>query len=386
MAAETTLGIQGRTAAGFEVVRDVAQASLERGDDVGLSICAIKDGETVVDLWGGVADIQTGTAWAADTIVNTYSVTKTMTALAALLLIDAGELDPDALVTRYWPEFGAGGKNDVQVRHLLGHTSGVAGWQQRVSVADICDVGTATELLAMQEPWWAPGQASGYHTVSQGHLIGELVRRITDRSLGTFFADEIARPVGADFHIGTPAAADERIARLIAPESRGIDYSQIPADSIVGKALLNPAISLADVSSTLWRRGEIGAANGHGNARSVAQIQSIISTSGQGGPVRLRRDTVARIFDVQADGRDLVLGVPLRFGLGYALPSPVSVPEVPAGRVCWWTGFGGSLVLNDLDRGLTIAYVMNKMDGALIGLRRAGAYVRAVYAALDAQA
>lgn len=386
MAAETTLQVQGWTAPGFEPVRDAAQTSLQRGDDVGLSICAIQDGETIVDLWGGIADTEAGTAWQRDTVVNTYSVTKTMTALAALLLIDAGELDPDAAMTRYWPEFGAGGKDRVLVRHVLGHTSGVAGWQQPVSVADICDVPAATALLAAQQPWWSPGDASGYHTISQGHLVGELVRRITGRSLGTFFADEIARPVGADFHIGTPASVDNRIARLIPPESRGIDYSQIPADSIVRKSLLNPAISLTDVAGTLWRRAEIGAANGHGNARSVAQIQSTISMSGQHGPVKLRPETVGRIFDVQAEGRDLVLGVALRFGLGFALPSPISVPEVPDGRICWWTGFGGSLVLNDLDRRLTVAYVMNKMDGALIGLARAGKYVRAVYTALDARA
>jgi CubicO group peptidase (beta-lactamase class C family) len=386
MAADTALKIHGWAAPGFEAVRGVAQGSLERGDDVGLSICAIKDGETIVDLWGGIADVTTETAWQRDTIINTYSVTKTMTALAALVLIDAGELHPDAPMTRYWPEFGAGGKDAVLVRHVLGHTSGVAGWQQPVSVADICDVQTATDLLAAQEPWWSPGEASGYHTINQGHLVGELVRRISGRSLGTFFAEQIAGPVGADFFIGTPASADERIATLIAPESRGIDYSQIPADSIVRKSLLNPAITLADIASAAWRRAEIGAANGHGNARSVAQLQSIVSTCGQSGPVSLRRATVDRIFEVQADGRDLVLGVPLRFGLGFALPSPASVPEVPDGRVCWWTGFGGSFVLNDLDHRLTIAYVMNKMSGALIGLGRAGEYVHAVYAALEPHA
>lgn len=382
MAAHTTLQVQGWTAPGFERVREVAQASLDSGADIGMSVCAIKDGEPIVDLWGGLADAETGTPWQRDTIVNTYSVTKTMTALSALLLIDAGELDPDAPVMRYWPEFGTAGKDAVLVRHVLGHTSGVAGWQQPVSVADICNVDAATALLAEQEPWWEPGHASGYHTISQGHLVGELVRRISGRTLGTFFADEVAKPIGADFHIGTPASADDRIAGMIAPESSGIDYSQIPADSIVRKALLNPVVSLAAVASPTWRRAEIGAANGHGNARSVAQIQSIVSTAGQVGPVRLRRATVDRIFDVQADGPDLVLGLPLRFGLGFALPNPASVPEIPPGRVCWWTGFGGSLVVNDLDRRLTIAYVMNKMGGALVGLSRAGEYVRAVYAGL----
>ena len=151
--------------------------------------------------------------WRRDTIANTYSITKTMTALCALVLVDTGELDPDARVARYWPEFAAAGKPDVLVRHVLGHTSGLAGWQEQMSVADICDVESATNLLAAQEPWWAPGESSGYHTLTQGHLIGALIRRVTGRTLGRFFADEIAGPMDADFSIGTPASLDNRGSR-----------------------------------------------------------------------------------------------------------------------------------------------------------------------------
>ncbi|HEV7193660.1 MAG TPA: serine hydrolase domain-containing protein [Jatrophihabitantaceae bacterium] len=377
------LDVQGWTAPGLEHALDVARADLASGAEVGLSVCAVHDGEMIVDIWGGLADVTSGTPWVRDTIVNTFSITKTMVALCALLLVDAGELDLDAPVARYWPQFAAAGKQDVLVRHLLSHTSGVAGWQQPVTIADICDVERATEMLAAQQPWWTAGDGSGYHTLTQGHLVGAVIQRITGRSLGAFFAETVTGPLGADFHIGTPASCDERIARLVAPPPGNVDYSLIPADSIMGKALLNPAVPVSQIETPTWRRAELGAANGHGNARSVASIQAVVSGAGPSGPVTLKGSTLERIFDVQADGLDRVLGMPLRFGIGYGLPHATSVPEIPTGRVCWWTGYGGSLVVNDLDRRLTVAYVMNKMGSALVGLGRAGRYVRAVYAALD---
>jgi CubicO group peptidase (beta-lactamase class C family) len=385
MEAEThTLDVSGSTASGFEPLRHILAANLESGAETGLSLCAVHDGEVVVDLWGGVADIDTATPWQRDTIINTYSLTKTMTALCALLLVDSGDLDLDARVARYWPEFGAAGKQDVLVRHLLGHTSGVAGWEQRVTLADICDIEASSTQLAAQEPWWTPGQASGYHCLNQGHLVGSVVRRITGRSLGRFFADEIAAPLGADYFIGTPDSVDARIATLVPPAPGTIDYSLVPADSIMRKAMLNPPVPVSQIATTMWRRAEIGAANGHGNARSVARVQSVVSHGGDIAALHMKPSTIDRIFEVQADGVDLVLGMPLRFGIGYSLPHLQSVPEVPEGRVCWWTGFGGSLVLNDVDRRLTIAYVMNQMGSALVGLGRAGEYVRAIYAALGA--
>jgi CubicO group peptidase (beta-lactamase class C family) len=350
---------------GPEAVRQLAQASLDSGDDAGLSLCAIHDGQMIVDLWGGIADPETGAPWQRDTIVNTFSITKTMVALVALTLIHRRELDPDSPVTRYWPEFSA---TDVLVRHLLGHTSGLAGWQQPVTMEDVCDVEKATALLAAQEPWWRPGDGSGYQAMNHGHLIGELVRRITGTSLGTFFADESGHP---DYYIGTPASADDRIARLIPPPASGVDWKRIPADAVMRKALGNPVLDIRRTGSRMWRGAELGAMNGHGNARSVATVQARIS---HGDPIG------TRIFDVQSDAVDRVIGMHMRLGLGYGLTGGVVNAMLPDHKICWWSGYGGSLVVNDLDMRLTIAYVMNKMAPTLVSLDRAARYLAAIYA------
>ncbi|MGF7121249.1 serine hydrolase domain-containing protein [Rhodococcus sp. BE178] len=365
-------------------LRELLQRNLDDGIDAGASVCVVRDGEIVVDLWGGVADVDTDAPWAKDTVVNTYSLTKTMTTLAALLLVDRGLLDLDAPVARYWPEFAANGKDGVLVRHVLGHTSGVSGWQQPVTIADICDDVLAENLLAEQAPWWEPGSASGYHATNYGHLVGGLVRRIAGRSLGEFFATEIAEVCGADYLIGTPADVDARVAPLIAPPPTGFDYGALPADSVFVKTMTNPAISIPETSSRQWRGAQIGGVNGHGNARSVARVQSVVSHGGRAvsGVEVLRPETVERVFDVQADGVDQVLGAALRFGLGYALPAPAIHPSIPDGRVCWWTGYGGSIVVNDLDRRMTFAYVMNKMTPQLLGAPRTEEYVAQAYAAL----
>src|SRR5215472_7341571 len=207
--------IQGSWNSEFEGVPGVMAKSLDSGADIGASAAVFIDGEPVVDIWGGYFDEARTRPWTRDTIVNNFSTTKTMTALCALILADRGELDLDAPVTKYWPEFGAAGKERVEVRDLLGHTSGLAGWTEKMTYEDLYDLEKSTTLLARQAPWWEPGTASGYHTISFGHLIGEVIRRITGRSLGTFFREEIAEPLGADYHIGTPPECDDRVSVMI---------------------------------------------------------------------------------------------------------------------------------------------------------------------------
>lgn len=370
----------------FAGLRELLERNLADGTDVGASVCVVVDGETVADLWGGVAEVDTGTPWGPDTLVNTYSLTKTMTTLAALVLVDRGELDVDAPVARYWPEFAANGKQGVLVRHVLGHTSGVSGWQQPMTLADVCAVEYAEDLLAQQEPWWEPGTATGYHALDFGHLVGGVLRRITGATLGEFFAAELAQRCGADYFIGTPAELDSRIAPLIAAPPARFDYAALPSDGVLVKTLTNPLVPVAEMSSRLWRGTEIGGANGHGNARSVVAIQSVVSHGGRtlSGDRVISPQTIDRIFDVQARGVDQVLGVAVPFGLGYSLPAPAIHPSIPHGRVCWWTGYGGSIVVNDLDRRMTFAYVMNKMTPQLLGAPRTDEYVAAVYAGLRA--
>src|SRR5689334_22509829 len=202
----TRIAANGFTHDGFAPVRAVFEENLNNGEDVGASYCATRDGETVVDLWGGYADADRTRDWQRDTIINVYSTTKTMTALTALLIADRGELDFDAPVARYWPEFAANGKERIKVSHLMSHSSGLSGWRTPIIAEDLYDWEKMTSLLAAQAPLWEPGTASGYHIVSHGFLIGEVVRRITGKSLGTVFREEIAGPLGADFHIGLPAS------------------------------------------------------------------------------------------------------------------------------------------------------------------------------------
>ncbi len=209
--------VEGTCDSRFKALADVFAAQIESGEDLGASLALTIDGEPLVDLWGGWTDEARTRPWGHETIVNVWSTTKTMTALSALVLVDRGELDVDEKVSTYWPEFAANGKEDIEVRHLLGHTSGVSGWAQPVQMEDLYDWERSTSMLAAQAPWWKPGTASGYHALNLGHLVGEVVRRVDGRRLGQFFAEEIAGPLGADFHIGLDPREFGRVADVIPP-------------------------------------------------------------------------------------------------------------------------------------------------------------------------
>ena len=375
--------IDGTSDDRFARLGELLEASIESGADLGASVSVVIDGEPVVDIWGGWSDADRTVPWSADTITNVWSTTKTMTALAALVLVDRGELDVHAPVAKYWPEFAANGKEAIEVRHLLSHTSGVAGWDRPVEIADIYDPERSVAMLAAQAPWWEPGTASGYHGINQGHLVGEVIRRITGRSLGTFFAEEIAGPLGADFHIGLDPAHDGRVSNVVPPPPLGFDLDSMDQQSPAFKFFVGPVVDPAYTWTPEWRRAEIGAANGHGNARSVARIQSIVSHGGEVDGVRLLSDaTIDLIFEEQSRGIDLCLGIPLRWGIGYALTDPAAFPYLPDARICFWGGWGGSMVINDLDRRMTFAYMMNTMEGGIIGGVRSEALIRATYEAL----
>ena len=341
----------------FDPLRELFAAKLESGEDLGASLAFSIDGEMVVDLWGGSADEARTIPWTENTITNVFSTTKCMTSLAALVLVDRGELGLDATVAKYWPEFAAQGKEGIKVRHLLSHTSGVSGWDQPITLEDLYDWDKSTALLAAQAPWWEPGTASGYHALNYGHLIGEVIRRITGQRLREFFAAHIAGPLGADFHIGLPTSEFHRVANLVPPPAAPAapaDLMQPDPNSVAFKTLTNPAMSVETTWTEGWRCADFGASNGHGNARSLARIQSAVACGGEVDGVRLLSPkTIDRIFEVQFNGIDLVIGIPMKWGVGYGL--------APEGRVCSWGGYGGSLVVIDADRRMTFAYVMNKM-------------------------
>ena len=377
--------ISGSCPKQFSAVKDAFAANFEHNGDVGASVAVTMHGELVVDLWGGSQDTAGTTPWDRDTIINVYSTTKTMSCLSLLVLASRGLVDVDVPVERYWPEFGAAGKGNVLVRHLLSHTAGVPAWDQRIEATDLYDWDKVTSMLAEQAPWWEPGSKSGYHAITQGNLVGEVVRRVDGRSVGRFFAEEIAGPLGADFHIGTGPEHDHRVARVIpAPPLRfgSADGSVAPARGSIPARAANPRLTAEQSWETAWRRAEIPAAGGHGNARGVALAQSVVSAGGSArGVDLLSKAVIDRIFDVQAAGRDLVLGIGVTFGVGYGLNSPRN-PISPNARVCYWGGWGGSLVVNDVDAAMTMAYVMNRMGEGTVGDDRAHTLLRAVYESL----
>lgn len=388
MAVDATVGpmqIHGHCDERFEDVHAAFAANFERRGDVGASAAVTLDGELVVDLWAGETATDAapdgGAPWERDTIINVWSTTKTMAALCCLVLADQRELDLDAPIAKVWPEFAAEGKATVLPRHVLSHSAGLSGWQERIAVDDLYDHERCADLLARQEPWWEPGTASGYHAITQGYLLGELVRRVTGQTLGEFFAAEIAGPLGADFHIGTAPEHDERIAHVIAPPS-GLGTRSTERESIGQRTVGNPRFG-AEVSITEpWRRAEIPAAGGHGNARSVARIHSVLACGGEAHGVRLLTAAgCERIFEEQTYGEDLVLPGVFRLGIGFGLPCP-EIPISPNPRACYWGGWGGSLAVIDLDARVSIAYTMNKMNEGTTGDNRSAAVLLSTYAAL----
>ena len=376
--------IKGECAPKFGGVKDAFAANFEWGVEIGASFAAAIDGEVVVDLWAGDRDAS-GHPWERDTIVNVYSTTKVMAALCTLILVDRGELDLDAPVASVWPEFGQAGKERVLVRHVLSHTSGVAGWEEPIRVEDLYDWKHSVGLLAAQAPWWEPGTASGYHALTHGHLLGEVVRRVDGRTIGTFFREEVADPLGADFHIGLPKEHESRVGSLLAPDGAEMT-GQGTADpgSIAARVLGNPRMQGEGANDPAWRAAEIPAVNGHGNARSVARVAAALACGGTlGGVHLLGPETLDRAIEEQSYGTDLVLGVPIRFGLGWGLRSK----EIPLGtgdRTFFWGGWGGSLVVVDLDARVALAYVMNRMSPTTLGDPRGFAPALALFGSLQA--
>lgn len=352
----------------FAEVRDLFTQNLASGVDVGASFAVTVDGETVVDLWGGWADAARTRPWERDTLVNVYSSTKTMSALVALMLADRGELDVEAPVARYWPQFAAGGKAEVRVSHLLAHSSGLSGWREPMRPADLYDWEKATALLAAQAPFWEPGSAPGYHATTQGFLVGEVVRRITGRTLGAVFRQEIAEPLGADFHIGLPQEHDARVADLIPPAEALPDDIGAPSDLLIN-VMTNPPSDPMETRTRAWRAAEIPAANGHGHARAMAEIHAVLANEGWAkGRRLLSAEGARRAFEPQVEGVDLVLGLPARYGLGFGLAPMIPLPS--AGSL-FWGGYGGSLVIIDPAARATYAFAMNRMGATTIGDARA---------------
>ena len=364
----TPMEIHGTCKPGFEAVQHAFETNFADGLEVGASAAVTLDGEFVVDIWGGDSDSE-GTPWQRDTIVNVYSTTKTMAATCMLMLADRGQLDFDAPVAQYWPEFAQNGKDGVLVRHVMAHTAGLPGFDPPITIEQLYDLDLVAGNLAAQAPWWEPGTASGYHAITQGSLQGEILYRITGRRMADWFRTEVAEPLGADFWMSLPASEDGRVSDLVPPVFRGelrINGVEVDIDSLAVKAILSVPQNATEPTTREWRAAEIPAAGGFGNARSVARIHSALACGGVADGVRLLSESgTRRALEEQTDGIDQVLMVRLRHGLGFGLQLGESFTTAP-GQM-FWGGWGGSLAAIDVNARLSVAYVMNRMDADLMG-------------------
>jgi CubicO group peptidase (beta-lactamase class C family) len=346
----------------------------------------------VVDLWAGHGDAARTRPWRRDTIVNVWSTTKGLCALCAHRLADQGKLDFEAPVAKYWPEFAAAGKSTMPVKYLLSHKAGLAAIRAPLKLEDQFNWAKVTSELARQEPWWQPGTKHGYHAITFGWLVGEVVRRISGKSLGAYFRDEIAGPLGADAYIGFGPELDARVADILAAplpkpgEPNPFMEMMKDPESVSAKAINNPpnAIAPETVNSRAWRGAEIPGANGHSTARALARIYGALACGGELDSVKIISSaSLPRCYTEQSKGMDEVLKFPTRFSLGYMLSQP-GAQLGPNQRSFGHPGAGGSLGFADLDAKVGFGYVMNQMGGAAASLidPRCAALIDAVYASL----
>ena len=378
------VAIGGNVDARFENLTRTFGELLASGKEVGASIAVTYQGDLVIDAWGGYVDEQQSTPWRQDTITNVFSSGKTLIALSALFLADQGELDVDQPVATYWPEFASNGKDGVLVRHLMSHSSGLMGWDAPFAYGDLYDWEKATSTLAAQTPWFTPGSRSGYHMMSYGYLVGEVVRRISGRTPNAFLQSEFSELLNGDFYFGVPDSEMPRYAPFVYPEVRFPRLLRAVAESKVGRKMLGlqiKTIMSPPQDPAVARSAGIASdvpIQAYGNARGLARIQSIITNHGEvGGKRYLRDSTIEKIFRVQTNGRDAFFRKPLTWGIGYALARPGTNEDL-GGRVAFWQGFGGSRIVAAVDQNCTFSYVMNKGMPGLLGDERGDALLQAL--------
>ncbi|MEO8456868.1 MAG: serine hydrolase domain-containing protein [Chloroflexota bacterium] len=366
----TTTEIKGKVKGGFERVKDAFEANFADGADVGASLAVMIDGEMVVDLWGGHADGGCTRPWEQDTIVNTFSTTKGLTALCANQLIEQGKLDPEEPVATYWPEFAQAGKEKLPVKYLLNHKAGLPAVDRMLSPDEQYKWESLVDALAAQKPWWTPGEKHGYHAVTFGSLVGEVIRRVSGMSVGTYLRKNVTEPLGVDYYIGYGPELDAQTADMIpqpfqTPEPDHPLYAAFTnPQSMTFKAFMISPLPMLNpnyMNTREWRAAEVPAANGHGNARALATIYGALARGGELNGVRLlQSDTIDEMRKEQSNGVDQVLTIPMRFGRGFFLELPEY--ELTKNTTLFGhPGMGGSFGLADPEAKIGIGYAMNKM-------------------------
>jgi CubicO group peptidase (beta-lactamase class C family) len=388
----SNLTIQGEVDPRFARVKQIFAENFEQRGEIGAAVAVTVDGRPVVDLWAGHADAARSRPWERDTLVNVWSTTKGLCALCAHRLADQGKLDFEAPVAKYWPEFAASGKGNIPVKYLLNHKSGMAAVRTPLKHEELFSWEKVTTELARQEPWWEPGTKHGYHAITFGWLVGEVVRRISGKSLGTYFREEIADPLGAEAYIGLPDSLEGRVAEMVfaPPPKPGepdalLDLLKDPA-SVSAQSIANPPTMMTPetINSRAWRSAEIPGANGHSTARALARIYGAAARGGEVDGVRIFSPAVLpRAYTEQSKGFDEVLRFTTRFGLGFMLSLP-GVQYGPNPHSFGHPGAGGSLGFADPDGRVGFGYVMNQMGPATPVLLdpRCSVLIDAVYASI----
>lgn len=379
--------VQGYFDLRFEAVRDAFAALFDGTQQRGAALCVQIGGETVVDLWAGVADNQGEQAWHSDTLVNLFSCTKTFTAVAALQLVEEGKLELDAPVARVWPEFAANGKESITLRQLLCHRAGLPAIRQPLAPEALYDWTCMTDALAAEQPWWAPGTDQGYAAMTYGWLVGELLRRVDGCGPGESIVRRTAAPLGLDFHVGLDDSQADRVAYLTRTKN---DFGDACAQRLLkalmsdpayisARAFNNPPSIMSSGNKPEWRRMAQPAANGHGNARSLAGLYTGLLQS------RLLDEAVLReMTHEHSAGEDRTLLASTRFGLGCWLDQPdvANATFAMGPRAFGHPGAGGCIGFADPERELGFGFVTNTLGPYVLMDPRAQSLARCVAACL----
>lgn len=382
--------IQGHVDPRFKRVKEAFAENFDTKGEVGAAVAITLDNRPVVDIWGGHSDRGRTRPWEQDTLVNVWSTTKGPAAMCLHRLAEQGLLDFDAPVTRYWPEFGEAGKDRMPVSYLLNHKAGLPAIKAQIPGEMLYDWEAMTSALAAHTPWWEPGTVHGYHAFTYGYLIGEVLRRVTGKSLGTYFREEFGGPLELDFHIGLAAEHDARVAQMIGadppPPGEPNLFSEAfkNPESVSTKALANPStlMQVKTINTREWRGAEIPAANGHATARALARLYGALACGGEVDGVHvLSEEGIERCHVETSNGQDQVLLRPTRFSLGFMLPMP-GMPHARNPRNFGHAGAGGSLSYADLEERIGFSYVMNKMRNDMMLDTRAAALIEAMYESL----
>ena len=372
----------------FLKIKDAYERNFINGQDVGSSLGITFKGELVVYLWGGFKDKDQKIHWEEDTIVNVWSSTKNMASLCIYILAERGLLNFHDPVSKHWPEFSKKGKQDILISHIMSHSSGLSGWKEPIEYTDFYNWDKVCNLLADQEPFWEPGKAVGYHAITIGYLVGELVKRVSGKTIGKFFEDEIAGPLKSDFHIGLKEKDFSRVAEIFMPGAitSGDLFENEDSESDVQKAQLNPSIDPLYALEDDWRKSEIPAAGGHGNGKSLAECMALVANNGEFNNRKiLSKENIDNIFLEQILGIDLVFNKLTRWGIGFALPVKNNswMGYFNNEQTCYWTGWGGSLSIADRKNNSSLGYSPIKMEEDVFGEERTNSIVKAYVESLE---